>query len=132
MKSFERVVLAHFSSAFIMNRLLSKLTQLSVPSSICHLIINFLTDRQQLVRLGTFSSNTHTMSTGAPQGYVLSPLLFSLYTNDCSCLQTTPDSSASSRTLKMTVDFRRNTPTLSPLTIMNSTRKQWSHSGSGL
>ncbi|MCI4392536.1 hypothetical protein PGIGA_G00147050 [Pangasianodon gigas] len=46
-------------------------------------ITSFLTDRQQLVRLGKFTSNTHTISTGAPQGCVLSPLLFSLYTNDC-------------------------------------------------
>ncbi len=47
-------------------------------------INSFLTDRQQLVRLGKFSSNTRTISTGAPQGCVLSPLLFSLsHTNDC-------------------------------------------------
>ncbi len=75
-----------FSSAFntfIPNRLLPKLTQLSVPTSICEWINNFLTDRQQLGRLGKFSSSTCTFSTGAPQGCVLSPLLFSLYTNDC-------------------------------------------------
>ncbi len=33
--------------------------------------------------LGKFSSSTHTISTGAPRGCVLSPLLFFLYTNDC-------------------------------------------------
>ncbi len=35
------------------------------------------------MRLGKFSSSTRTTSTGAPQGCVLSPLHFSLYTNDC-------------------------------------------------
>ncbi len=60
-----------------------KLTQLSVPISICQWITSFLTDRHQLVRLGKYTSSTPTISTGAPQGCVLSPLLFSLYTNDC-------------------------------------------------
>ncbi len=36
-----------------------------------------------LVWLGKFSPSTHTISTGAPQGCILSLLLFSLYTNDC-------------------------------------------------
>ncbi len=60
-----------------------KLTQLSVPSSIWQWITSFLTDRQQLVRLGKFMSNSSSTNTGAPQGCVLSSLLFSLYTNDC-------------------------------------------------
>ncbi|KAL0165593.1 hypothetical protein M9458_037437, partial [Cirrhinus mrigala] len=75
-----------FSSAFntiIPDILQIKLSQLSVPTSICQWITSFLTDRQQLVRLGKLTSSTRTISTGAPQGCVLSPLLFSLYTNDC-------------------------------------------------
>ncbi len=84
--AYVRILFVDFSSAFntiIPNRLLPKLTQLSVPTSVCQWINSFLTDRQRLVRLGKFSSSTRTISTGAPHGCVLSPLLFSLYTNDC-------------------------------------------------
>ncbi len=84
--TYVKILFVNFSSAFntiIPNLLLPKLTQLSVPTSICQWINSFLTDRQQLVRLGKYTSSTRTISTGAPQGCVLSPLLFSLYTNDC-------------------------------------------------
>ncbi len=82
--TYVRILFVNFSSAFntiIPDTLQNKLTQLFVPTSICQWITSFLTDRQQLVRLGKFSSSTRTTSTGAPQGCVLSPL-FSLYTND--------------------------------------------------
>ncbi len=84
--TYVRILFADFSSAFntiIPDTLQNKLTQLSVSTSICQWINSFLTDRQQLVRLGKFTSSTRTISTGAPQGCILSPLLFSLYTNDC-------------------------------------------------
>ncbi|KAL0148948.1 hypothetical protein M9458_055752 [Cirrhinus mrigala] len=84
--TYARILFVDFSSAFntiIPDILQIKLSQLSVPTSICQWITNFLTDRQQLVRLGKLTSGTRTISTGAPQGCVLSPLLFSLYTNDC-------------------------------------------------
>ncbi len=57
----ERILFVDFSSAFntiIPDTLQNKLTQLSVPTSICQWITSFLTNRQQLVRLGKFSSST--------------------------------------------------------------------------
>ncbi|KAL0148977.1 hypothetical protein M9458_055781, partial [Cirrhinus mrigala] len=81
-----RISSVDFSLAFntIMPDLLSdKLTQLSVPTPICQWITSFLTDRQQLVRLRKLTSCTPTISTGAPQGCVVSLLISFLYTNDC-------------------------------------------------
>lgn len=40
-------------------------------------------DRPQTVKLGPHFSSTRTLSTGSPQGCVLSPILYSLYTHDC-------------------------------------------------
>ncbi len=84
--TYIRILFVDFSSAFNTIILQNKLIQLSVPTSICQWINSFLTDKQQLVGLGIFSSSTRTISTGAPQGCVLSPLLLSLYTNDCASI----------------------------------------------
>ena len=54
-----------------------------MPEPTCRWITDFLSDRKQRVRLGKLVSEPRTISTGAPQGCVLSPLLFSLYTNNC-------------------------------------------------
>ncbi len=84
--TYVRILFVDFSSDFntiIPDTLLHKLSQLSGPTSICQWITSFLADRQQEVRLGKFSSNTYLISTGAPQGCVFSPLLFCLYTYDC-------------------------------------------------
>ncbi len=85
--TYVRILFVDFSSAFntiIPSLLQPKLTQLSVPTSVCQWIISFLTDRQQVVRLGKFSSSTRTISIGAPQGCVLPTALHPLvYTNNC-------------------------------------------------
>ncbi|KAI5607797.1 gastrula zinc finger protein XlCGF28.1-like [Silurus asotus] len=75
-----------YSSAFntiIPSTLTSKLEVLGLSLPLCQWISNFLTDRPQAVRVGKHTSSTLTLSTGAPQGCVLSPLLYSLYTHDC-------------------------------------------------
>ncbi|KAK3562413.1 hypothetical protein QTP86_033563, partial [Hemibagrus guttatus] len=84
--SYARILFVDFSSAFntiIPALLRDKLFQLNVPDSMCSWITDFLTDRRQFVRLGTHVSDLQHISTGPPQGCVLSPLLFSLYTNGC-------------------------------------------------
>ncbi len=84
--TYARILFLDFSSAFnsiIPDTLQNKLTFNPPPTTVCQWITSFLTDKQQVVRLGKFSSSTRTISTGAPQGCVLSPLLFSLYTIDC-------------------------------------------------
>ncbi len=46
-------------------------------------LLDFLCDRMQRVRVKSTFSDTLITSTGSPQGCVLSPLLYILYTNDC-------------------------------------------------
>ncbi|KAM9826430.1 uncharacterized protein ACBT44_006669 [Syngnathus typhle] len=82
-----RILFVDFSLAFntiAPDILHQKLIQFAMPDSTCQWITSFLTNRRQHVRLGTITSDTRTTNTGAPQGCVLSPLLFSLYTNDYS------------------------------------------------
>ncbi|KAL0175519.1 hypothetical protein M9458_027849, partial [Cirrhinus mrigala] len=151
--TYVRILFVDFSSAFntiIPTLLQTKLNQLSVPSSISQWITSFLTDRQQLVRLGKLMSSTRTTNTGAPQGCVLSPLLFSLYNNDCTSkdpsvkllkfaddttliasfrmVKSLPTDRSKNnlelntlKTVEMIIDFRRNPPALPPLSIMDST-----------
>lgn len=46
-------------------------------------VLDFLSERPQNVRVSRKTCKTITLSTGAPQGCMLSPLLFTLLTHDC-------------------------------------------------
>ncbi len=75
-----------YSSAFntiVPVTLVAKLQTLGLNRSLCSWILGFLTGRSQVVRMGNNTSSPLILNTGAPQGCVLSPLLYSLYTHDC-------------------------------------------------
>lgn len=68
-----------FSLAFntiIPDILHQKLTQRTVPGSTYQWITRFLMDRKKQARLRSITSHTRTISTGIPQGCLLSPLLY--------------------------------------------------------
>ena len=53
-------------------------------------IVNFLVNRSQSVRFERAFSSSRSTSTGSHQGTVLSPILFTLNTNDCTNTDVTP------------------------------------------
>ncbi|KAK1794450.1 hypothetical protein P4O66_011319, partial [Electrophorus voltai] len=84
--NYVKMLFVDYSSVFntiIPSLLTTKLEDLGLHTSLCDWISNFLTDRPQSVWVGNCASSILTLSTGAPQGCVLSPLLYSLYTYDC-------------------------------------------------
>ncbi|KAI3372701.1 hypothetical protein L3Q82_023163, partial [Scortum barcoo] len=91
MKCFERLVMAHIKDCVDVHcgpapTLVQKLTTLGLSSTLCNWVLDFLTDRPQSVRIHDVSSSSITLSTSSPQGCVLSPLLFTLLTHDCSAI----------------------------------------------
>ncbi|KAK3537916.1 hypothetical protein QTP70_024569, partial [Hemibagrus guttatus] len=83
--SYIRMLFIDFSSAFntiIPQHLTEKLSLLGINTSLCNWILDFLTGRPQSVQIRNSTSGATTLNTGAPQGCVLSPLLFTLLTHD--------------------------------------------------
>ena len=83
--NYVRILFMDFSSAFNTiqpHLLIKRLLDLDVNHTIILWIRQFLSDRPQRVILNGTMSNELTLNTGAPQGCVLSPILFSIYTNE--------------------------------------------------
>ncbi len=84
--TYVRMLFVDYSSAFntiVPATLVAKLQTLGLNRSLCSWILDFLTGRSQVVRMGNNTSSPLILNTGALQGCVLSPLLYSLYTHDC-------------------------------------------------
>ena len=81
-----RLMFFDFSSAFNTTQshlLVQKILNMKLLSSVISWIFDYLTNRLQYVRLNGVLSSVIYTSIGTPQGTVLAPFLFSLYTADC-------------------------------------------------
>ena len=84
--TYVRLLFIDYSSAFntiVPSKLITKLRILGLNTSLCNWILDFLTDRPLGVRVDNNTSARLILNTGAPQGCVLSPLLYSLFTHNC-------------------------------------------------
>ena len=68
----------------------SKILKLDVNPRLILWIVEFLVNRSRTVRHQAVLSSSRSISTGCPQGTVLSPILFTLYANDCTGTDITP------------------------------------------
>lgn len=64
------------------NGLIFKLLQSNIPKYLCAIIANFLSDRTFVVSVNNTLSAAETINAGLPQGSILSPTLYSIYTSD--------------------------------------------------
>jgi hypothetical protein len=68
-------------NTIVPTKLITKLRTLGLNTSLC----NWILDRPQVVRVGDNTSATLILNTGATQGCVPSPLLYSLFTHTNAC-----------------------------------------------
>lgn len=84
--SYLRILFIDYSSAFntvIPHKLTHKLSTLGLHPTLCDWLLDFLTGRPQSVRIGNRTSARIITNICTPQGCVLSPILYTLFTYDC-------------------------------------------------
>ncbi len=84
--TYVRMLFVDYSSAFntiVPATLVAKLQTLGLHRSLCSWILDFLTGKSQVIRMGNNASSPLILNSGALQGCIVSPLLYSLYTHDC-------------------------------------------------
>ncbi len=87
-RAYAKLLFVDFSSAFNTLQphiLLKTMQQMNVNPFIIKWFYSFLTNRSQQVRVNRTLSESTIINTGAAQGCVSSPVLFTLYTNECTC-----------------------------------------------
>ena len=86
-KTHAKILFADFSSAFntIKPSILANIltNEFLLEDGLVSWIVDFMSFRTQQVKVGSSYSSKMSTCTGSPQGCVLSPLLFILYTNSC-------------------------------------------------
>ena len=88
--TYVRMLFIDYRSAFntiVPIKLITKLRTLGLNTSLCNWILDFLTGRHQVVRVVNNTSAILILTTGAPLGCVLSPLLYSLFPHYCMAKQ---------------------------------------------
>ena len=82
--TYLRMLFIDYCSVFntiLHTKVITKLRTLGRNTSLCNWILDFLMCRPQVVRVGNNTSATLILNTRAPQGCMLSPLLYSLFTH---------------------------------------------------